>query len=169
MKEWFDNILQFTLGYEKFKSNDPRDPGGLTIWGIASKYHPVAVSRMDKMSKEEAKKVASEIYWNEYWSAGNCDKLPEKTSQAHFDCCVNPGIGAAVRFIQKVVGVAEDGSFGPKTKKAVDNYLLSNSDESFANKIIELRRDYYVAKNNATFGRGWANRVNDLKKFLKLC
>lgn len=169
MKEWFDNILQFTLGYEKYKSNNPRDPGGLTIWGFASKFHPVLVEEMSKISPEKAKIKASENYYNLYWLSGSCNKLPKLTAQVHFDACVNPGVGASVRFVQKVVGVAEDGSFGPKTKKAVDNYLLSNSDETLANKLIELRREYYVAKNNEIFGHGWANRVNDLRKFLKLC
>ncbi len=168
MNELFNNIIKFTLSYEQYKTNNPKDPGGLTIWGIASKYHPVAVARMDKMTVEESKNTAIEIYFNEYWSAGNCDKLPPITAQAHCDGCVNPGIGAAVRFVQKVVGVVEDGSFGPGTKKAVDIYVSKNDDKTFANAIIDLRKEYYDNKHNETFGKGWANRVRDLKIFLKL-
>lgn len=164
----FDNIIKFTLNYEKYKSDNKKDPGGLTIWGIASKYHPVEVAKMLKMSIEDAKKEAIKIYYNEYYFGGSCNKLPSLSAQAHFDACVNPGIGAAVRFIQKVVGVKEDGDFGRNTKIAVDNYLKLFTDEILAKKIIELRDKYYEDKNSVDFGHGWDNRIEDLKKFLKL-
>ncbi len=168
MNSLLENILKFTLSYEQYKSNNPKDTGGLTIWGIASKYHPVDVAAMNKMTLEEARDKASEIYYNEYWLGGNCDKLSELASQAHFDSCVNTGIGASVRFVQKVVGTVEDGSFGPGTKKAVDEYLTANDDKTFANAIIDLRSNYYKSLNNSTFEKGWLNRVRDLKKYLNL-
>lgn len=164
----FDNIILFTLNYEKYRSDNKKDPGGLTIWGIASKYHPVEVAKMLKMSVEDAKVEAIKIYYNEYWFGGSCNKLPSITARAHFDSCVNPGVGAAVRFIQKVVGVKEDGDFGKITKCAVDNYLKLFTDESLAKKIIELRDQYYTDKHNVDFGKGWHNRVVDLKKFLNI-
>ncbi len=170
MNDNFNNVVKFTLNYEKFKTDDPHDPGGLTIWGFASKYWPIEVNLMKNMSPEDAKKRAVELYYNNYWFTGGCNLLPEFSSQIHFDACVNPGIGAATRFLQNVVGAKGDGSLGPNTRKLVDLYVKSPefNDKDLAIKLLELRAQYYKDKNNDRFIRGWLNRCEDLKLFLKL-
>lgn len=164
----FKNIIQFTLNYEKYWSDDPQDTGGLTIWGFASKFHPVEVAAMKDMSPEDAKKRAIELYYNLYWCVGGCNKLPDVSAQSHFESCVNPGLGAAIKFIQHAVGTTEDGVFGPHTKQLVDDYIVKYGDIEFAKTLIKLREEYYINKKSVRFGRGWANRCKDLKIFLKL-
>ena len=168
MKEYFENIVKFTLNYEKYKSNDPHDPGGLTIWGFASKYHPIEVAAMENMSPEDAKKRAIELYYNLYWFAGGCDKLLELSSQALFDICVNPGTGAAVRFLQHIFGTKEDGVLGPNTKKLIDDNISKHNDKELATALITMREDWYKAKHNDKFEHGWLNRCSDLRKFLNI-
>ena len=52
----FERAVEFVLAHEKYRANDPHDPGGLTIWGLSSRYHP-EVRKMKNMSKEDAKRL----------------------------------------------------------------------------------------------------------------
>ena len=170
MNDNFENVVKFTLNNEKARTNDPNDIGGLTIWGFASRYWPTEVNLMKTMSPEDAKKRAVELYYNNYWFTGGCNLLPILSSQVHFDACVNPGLGAAIKFLQIVVGAKEDGSLGPNTRKLIDAYVKSPSfnDKDLAVRLVELRERYYKDKNNIRYVHGWLNRCKDLKLFLKL-
>ena len=85
---WMNNLSE----WEGFKSNDPDDPGGETVYGIARKYHPY----LDPWPPtwEQAKAV----YLSEYWIKNGCDELPFPVDVLHADSCVNPGPGAAKAF-----------------------------------------------------------------------
>ncbi len=91
MKDNFSKALGFALEWEKYKTDDPRDPGKLTIWGWSIVYHPVEVARMAKMSKEEAMKYASDLYFKQYWLPAGCDLLLYPKDIIIFDIAINPG------------------------------------------------------------------------------
>lgn len=39
--QW-DDFFEWLMGWEgKTVTNDPRDPGGMTAWGISRRYHPL--------------------------------------------------------------------------------------------------------------------------------
>lgn len=88
---WLDNLRED----EGFKSNDSRDPGKRTVYGISEVYHP----EMYKDGKEPTLADLPGFYLREYWIPGGCDSLPFPLDVNHADACVNPGIGAATRML----------------------------------------------------------------------
>lgn len=83
MRESFNKAFDIVIGLEGNMTNDPEDPGGFTIWGLASKYNPeVHIG----MSKEQAKP----IYLNKYWIPTGCDTAPFPLDICIFDARVNP-------------------------------------------------------------------------------
>lgn len=65
------------------------------------------------ISKQEA-----DIYHNNDWKPGQCDKMVLALAVVQFDTAVNFGVGDAVQFLQDALGVAADGAIGPQTLAA---------------------------------------------------
>ncbi|WQP10968.1 glycosyl hydrolase 108 family protein (plasmid) [Sinorhizobium meliloti] len=70
------------------------------------------------MSREEA----ADIYRRSYWPQCGVDLLPPGLDYAVFDFGVNSGPARAVKTLQKVVGVREDGHVGEQTLAAVRKF-----------------------------------------------
>jgi hypothetical protein len=83
MRESFDKAFEITIGLEGKPTNDPRDPGGFTIWGLASRYNS-GISPATTL--EDAKK----IYLEKYWIPAGCDDVPYPMDVCLFDSQVNP-------------------------------------------------------------------------------
>ena len=145
MKEDFERAIKFVLKWEGFISDDPNDPGGLTIWGISYKSYPKQVMEMKiligRENKEEAFKIAKEIYYQNYWLKSGCDKLTPPLDLIVFDTSVNMGVSRAGEFL----------------KVSVDwrDYLL-----------LRLYT-YSKFKQAPLYFRGWANRTLDLYEQIK--
>lgn len=145
MKGNFEKALAFVLKWEGEKTERMDDPGGLTIFGISIKSFPDKVLEMEallrKGKKEEAKKIAEEIYRNEFWIKSDCENLPFPLDIAVFDTAVNMG-------------------------RTVARELLNKSGGDFY-KFLLLRIQRYVEivkkkPTLRTFLLGWLNRVLDL-------
>ena len=97
MRESFEIACNLTLGLEgKEKyTNDPRDPGGPTKYGIAGKYHPGV--DIEHLTLEQAK----EIYIKEYWIPAGCDDAPFPMDICMFDSQVNPQGGGNKELLEK--------------------------------------------------------------------
>ena len=93
MRENFESAAESLKEFEGGFSNDADDPGGATMFGIASASHPDIVF---PITWEQAK----DIYLLEYWVRGGCDVLAYPLDVLHFDCCVNMGVGAAGRILK---------------------------------------------------------------------
>lgn len=77
-------------------TNYPWDPGGVTKYGIAQKYHPgVDVANLTKAG-------AIAIYGTEYWAKVGGDTLAEPLCLNLFDCAVNPGVGHAKQILAAI-------------------------------------------------------------------
>ena len=73
-----------------------------------------------------------------------------------FDAAVNHGIGNAIRFLQRAVGVADDGIVGPQTVAAINSMQTTDVLARFNAE----RLDFYTRLSTwPSFGRGWARRV----------
>lgn len=165
-RENFVKAIPFTIEHEGYRSKDVW--GGVTIFGIASKYHPELVAMLDKMPRTDALIAATEFYYTDYWIPAHCDDMPMRASIVVFDCAVNPGIGRAVQFIQRAVNVPDDGVFGKVTKHAVENY----SDMHLVLKILDERRRYYQQKvietpEKSIYLKGWLNRCDALEEYVR--
>jgi lysozyme family protein len=134
MRENLSRGLDFVFKHEGYMSNHPKDPGKLTIWGIASAYWPDSVAAMQKMTQQEAKEFAGKLYLREFWIPTGCDSLPSPMDIAAFDTAVNTGVSRSVTFV---------------------NNSLSWRD------VIFYRIQYYAGKKSP-FLQGWINRCMDL-------
>lgn len=166
MKENFPAALKATLRYEGGKVDDPRDPGGRTAYGITQNTYNAwrykqGLDRKDVFTISQDD-VAT-IYRQEYWDKIRGDDLPEGLDFAMFDFAVNSGVSRASKYLQSIVGVTQDGVIGPKTIAAAKTYL--------GNKLTDMRLGFLKGLPTwGTFGRGWANRINDVYSVVRdLC
>lgn len=153
----FEQCFDKLMGHEGGYVNNPKDPGGETNWGISKRSYPQI--DIKNLSREGAKA----IYKTDYWDRAQCDRLPPTLAYLLFDCAVNSGIGQAVRFLQRAVGVADDGQIGPLTLAAVQRL----DQESLCAKFLGQRLDFMTRLSTwDVFGKGWARRMADQLKGL---
>lgn len=157
MTTWFDQCVDKVLSHEGGYVNNPSDPGGETQWGISKRAYP----HLD--IKNLTRDAAIQIYRRDYWDRAQCDKLPPTLAYLLFDCAVNSGIGQATRFLQRAIGVADDGQIGPLTIAAVQRY----DQESLCARYIGQRLDFMSRLSVwDVFSKGWARRLADQLKTL---
>lgn len=150
----FDEVFERTMGHEGGYVNNPKDPGGETIWGIT-----IATARvngytgaMRYMKRDQAK----EIYRKAYWERAKCAQYNSAIGFQMFDAAVNHGIGNAIRILQRAVGVADDGLIGKITLSAINQKSLDDVLVLFNAERLEF---YAKLKTFPEFGRGWTRRV----------
>jgi lysozyme family protein len=141
--------------------NDPDDKGGETKYGIAKN----ANSSIDitHLNWDGAKA----IYYSHYWLNAKCDKMPGRIAALQFDGSVNHGPGTASKFIQRAIGVVDDGAIGPKTLTALE----TKNEIELCNSVCDQRETYYrnIVSNNPTqqkYLAGWLRRVTEMRDFV---
>ena len=99
---------------------------------------------------------AKEIYRADYWAKVRGDEIPEWVALPLFDFAVNSGVYAAVRALQRALGVNSDGVLGPKTLEAV-----AAADRVGVIVNLHAERIVFLARlpTFEHFGRGWSRRV----------
>jgi lysozyme family protein len=99
-------------------------------------------------------------YWNKVWG----DDLPAGLDYCVFDCAVNSGPKRAIIFLQRVIGVDDDGVMGPITLAAVKRENVEDLIEDYSDmrlRFLEQLKTYPV------FGKGWTRRVNAIEEYAK--
>lgn len=154
----FDKAFERLIGHEGVFDDNAKDRGNWTTgivgsgelrgtkYGIAAHAYPQLDIR--NLTLAEAKT----LYMRDYWS----------TVEAHaalrfqlFDAAVNHGKGNAIRLLQRAVGVADDGHWGPVSQRALD--ALSLDDQLM--RFIAHRLLFWASLSTfETFGRGWTRR-----------
>ena len=109
----FDEAFTRTLGHEGGLVDDPRDPGGLTNWGISQRSYPNEDIRSLNVDRARA------IYLRDYWGPAGCDAVPDAIKADLFDMAVNAGVKTAIKALQRAVGEVQDGVIGPRTLQAL--------------------------------------------------
>ena len=144
----FDEAFDRLLGHEGCYSNNPSDPGGETNWGISKRSYP----QLD--IKNLTRDQAACIYHKDFWEP-LMDAHPSIKFQL-FDFAVNSGIQTAIRKLQQVVGVADDGHWGPVSAKALN--IMEVNDVLM--RFVAARLRFWTSLSTwPTFGKGWANRA----------
>lgn len=158
----FDKAFDRLIGHEAGYSNDKRDPGNWTggivgkgvlkgtKFGIAANTYPNL--DIQNLTIDQAK----QIYKKDWWDKLGADALHPAIVFQLWDFAVNAGKSRAVKELQQVVGVPDDGIIGPKTIAAikamdVNDVLL---------KFNAERLKFYTSLSTwSTYGKGWTNRV----------
>lgn len=164
-RETLPVALDLMFGHEGGYVNVKTDKGGPTKYGIT--HTTLAAHRgVASVSAEDVRALtleeATQIYRRSYWTQSGGDLLPAGLDYAAFDFGVNSGPSKAVKVLQKVLGVREDGQAGEQTAAAALAY---------PGGLTRLIRDYCDARmvylrsltNSQTGfpvnGRGWTIRV----------
>ena len=149
----FDRAFAIVLKEEGGYSDDPRDPGGKTRYGITE-----SVARQHGYQGDMRNlplDVAKSIYKRSYWDACQCDQLPWPLSCYVFDCAVNQGPETARRLLQATLDTVQDGQIGSATIR-----LAKNSNEWHWHRFMALRAmRYYGTRGFDRFGLGWLGRL----------
>ena len=146
----FDVAFDRLLGHEGGYVNDPNDPGGETNWGISKRSYPNLI--ISALTREDARG----IYLRDFWQKIHGDQLHDGVAFQAFDFAVNSGIDTSIRYLQRAVGVADDGHWGPVTRAAVAT--MSESDVIM--RFNAERLDFMTRLSNwPHHGRGWARRI----------
>ena len=142
--------------------NDPADAGGETKFGIAKNANPTV--DIKKLTWPQAQ----QIYFQRYWLAGSCDRMPSALAVLHFDGCVNHGVGAAAKFLQRALGVRDDGEIGPVTLGRLENADILAVCDSICRQRAEFYHSIVKRKpNQSKFLKGWLARINDVAAYIK--
>ena len=155
----FELMLKSEGGYV----NNPADPGGMTNLGVTKATWENWVGR--ESDEAEMRGLTPEkvepLYKKKYWDAVRSDELPVGLDYLLFDFAVNAGAGRAIKTLQTAIGVTPDGGFGPMTMAAVQAVDPVELIERFS----QAKEDFYRSLTTfSTFGKGWLNRVADVKQ-----
>jgi lysozyme family protein len=160
----YSQSLKLLLVYEGGYTNDPQDPGGPTNYGIIQTEYD-AYRDSKKLPRRSVKYIAVEeyedIYRSKYANKIQFDKLPGGLDFVLFDYTVNSGWGRAVKDLQRILGIKDDGVLGPVTLKAVWDYCKDEAAlEDLIIKLCKVRMAFLRSlKTFGHFGTGWTRRV----------
>lgn len=124
------------------------------MWGVTADVARANgyAGRMRDLPRDTAKS----IYRLRYWDAIRADELPDALRFEVFDAAVNSGTSQAVKWLQRVVGVVDDGKIGPLTIAAankIDGYAAAAAYNG-------MRLDFMTSLPTwGAFGRGWCRRI----------
>ncbi len=162
MTSSFPLMIDRVLTSEGGFSNNPSDPGnwtgghvnaGLlkgTKFGLAANTYP----HLDIENLSRPAAVA--IYKRDWWDRLHCDQLDDGVAFQLLDAAVNSGIPQATRFLQRAVGVADDGVWGEVSRAALAKMFETDVILLFLAERIEFMAKL---KTFDTFGRGWMRRI----------
>jgi len=133
-------------------SNDPNDPGGETRWGISKRAFPsvdiVSLSREDAIA----------LYRERYWRFESVDD--QMVANKLFDMCVNLGSSTTVRLLQRVLGLVQDGQFGPKSLASVNKVDPQSLLTSLRlEQVIHYAQIISGKPSLVKYVRGWMRRA----------
>lgn len=149
-KQAFDRLI----GHEGEYVNHPADPGGETMFGVTAR---VALAHgysgpMRSLSRDKAREIAKAAYWDRV----QADQYDGAIGFQVFDAAYNHGIETAVRLLQRAIGVADDGHFGPVSLAALKRMSVTDVLARFNAERLEF---YTKLSTWPEFGKGWARRV----------
>lgn len=165
MKGNFARSLAAVLEHEGGYVNHPADPGGATNLGVTQAVYD-DFRRARGLDTRSVRYIGgnevSTIYRTQYWDAVRAGELPSGVDYCVFDFAVNSGVGRAAKFLQRAVGVTDDGKIGPQTLAAVN----ARPAKQVIAAVCDARLAYLKSLTRLfrTFGKGWTRRVEGVRK-----
>lgn len=157
----FDKALAYVLEHEGGWVHHKLDPGGETNRGVTQAVYD-AYRKVRGRGQQSVKFITEAeihaIYKFQYWDKIRGDFLPAGLDYAVFDFAVNSGVSRAAKYLQAVLGVAQDGQIGAMTLGAV------KSPVGTINALCDRRMGFLRnLRTFLTFGKGWTRRVQGVR------
>lgn len=113
----------------------------------------ITAKAMAALTKDEAVAIGLKNYYH----APGFDKLPwNRITASIVDKGWGSGPGQAIKLMQRMIGVPDDGKIGPKTVEAYRDWLEAHQAETWA----RMRTTFDASLNQPRFTKGWNNRTN---------
>lgn len=162
----FEKCLPDTLIEEGGYSNDAHDPGGMTMRGVTQREYDRWRRALD-MPTRWVKQISDDeirtIYHDDYWLP-DCPEMPIGLNLCLFDTNVNNGPHEAIVLLQRTLGIADDGFWGPETEHEVKS-ITPGEVVPLIKRFCSVRGAYYQSlRNFKFFGRDWMRRDLDIER-----
>lgn len=144
------------------------DKGGPTKGGVTeatlSGYRGHSCTALDvkNLSKAEADAIYSKLFWTD----PGFDTLPldDNTLNCIFDMGMGSGPVNAVKILQDIVGLTQDGRIGPATRSACISFTTQHPYPALNNAYVKERVKFYDAivardPSQQKWLHGWCNRA----------
>ena len=105
----FPDCISHVLAAEGGLVNDPKDPGGVTKFGISQRAYPALNIRA--LSLDDAKA----IYHRDYWAPIHGEEFPAGLDLVVLDHAINAGPDRANTLLQGLITTPDDVIMGPVT------------------------------------------------------
>lgn len=143
-------------------TNDPRDPGGRTIWGIIQTEYEGFLGR--KLSEDEIKAMprdtALAIYKKNFWVPIQGAAFSPVKAAAIFDTAVNKGLGGCMVVLSDVFSRKFPTRYGPEVVAAVNGLSDTTFLTLFVPAVERYINDRIASYPNMEWARkGWTNRA----------
>ena len=158
-------LTPFVRCYEGGFSNNKNDPGGYTMRGVTLATFRAVYGKSKTV--EELKNI-TDAQWDNifklyYWDKCKADLIDNQSiANMLVDFAWHSGVSTAVKKLQKIVGVEDDGIMGRVTIGAVNGYYRGS--ESVFDALKAARMNYLKSRQNWNiFKNGWTKRVEAIK------
>lgn len=188
----FSIAHKFTAKWEGGESDHPDDGGGLTKYGVSLKFLgglsgtqsnrdvlermgirlPITRQVIYDLTRDQA---ASLFRW-QFWDKLKLSLIPLRPAVVLYDAAVNSGPAQSVKLAQRGYNrcvaygqpLVVDGIMGPATRTAMQ---LADTDKALT-AMLDAREKFVqtIVANNPSqqvFLRGWINRVDDLRRYVR--
>lgn len=153
----FDAAFDLLLKHEGGYSDHAADPGGKTRFGVTEAVAREVGYKGDM--RELPLDLAKRIYKDRYWDTIKAEQLPPALRYATFDGAVNSGPGQSIKWLQRALGVKDDGMIGPQTIAAAN----AVNPDALRMRMLSQRLKFMAGLSNwPAFSRGWAIRIASL-------
>lgn len=167
----FQTALAHVFAQEGGYVDHPNDPGGATKYGITrrtlARYRNVRpANKLPKSAVRHLRKSeATKIYYRQYWHPIQGQKLPAGLAFCLFDFAVNSGPARAIKTLQALVRVPQDGRMGPVTLAGINAAINLRSESHLIGQISNQRLQFLQRlRHYKVFGRGWRRRVENTRQ-----
>lgn len=165
VRQIIEGIIQAETGGDPHGgfTNDPRDAGGRTIWGISERANPG-----EWANGPPTRERAIEVYYDKYVRGPGFDRVTHPSIQRQLvDFGVTSGPALAITKIQTLVGTEPDGQLGPVTLAKIN----SDPQPIRLNNLLALERVMMMGRlvqkrpSDVKFLSGWLNRALGFLRF----
>lgn len=147
----FEIAVERSLSHEGNYVFHSRDPGGETKFGISKRSYPNV--DIKNLTRDGAKAIYKRDFWD---VCGN--GLDDSVVYQMFDASINHGAPNAIRMLQRAVGVADDGHWGPNSQSKYSNMSENDVLMRFLSQRLRFMTKLLIWP---TFGKGWSVRIAD--------
>ncbi len=174
----FGNVIEWVLRLEDRtlagKTESLGDGAGWTRFGLTSRDEgdvlPVSYFvdgvTAKRMSNDQALEAAKQVYYDKYWTPIQGTTIADDEVAAEImSSAVNMGVKPAIKLLQHILAVEDDGTLGQETLRALAGDAKVVGYASIAESLREAQEARYEAMyeanptRDAKFIKGWENRA----------